>query len=331
MSDIISVVEAAYDLESDERGWLNDLIRRAAPRLDRGFGVSLSTYAPGRPPGESLLETLGMPENVKTAMLSYAVDEYADFQRANTAWGARRVETFTQRIGLSQAEAATYRGFVKRMHPVGVMDFFGVLSLDPSGHAIWFGAPMPDLRRPTSQESATWTRIAAHVTAGARLRRTLLSQADGHASPEAVLSPSGEVQHAESSAQGRTARDILREAALRMDRARSKKVRVDSDEALKLWSALVGGRWSLVDRFDRDGRRFIVAHRNEPRVSDPRALSARERQVLAFLASGDSLKMTAYSLGISMTSVSRHRATAMKKLGIKSAAEVLALVGPPGT
>ena len=70
MSDLVSVVEAAYELVPDERGWLNGLIQRVAPLLDQGFGVSLSTYAPGRPPEESLLETLGMPAHpVKVARL----------------------------------------------------------------------------------------------------------------------------------------------------------------------------------------------------------------------------------------------------------------------
>jgi DNA-binding CsgD family transcriptional regulator len=330
MSDMIDVVEAAYDLQLDEQGWLSGLVRKVAPHLDQGFGVSLSTYAPGTLPSESLLETLGMPDRVRAAMLGYARALPADFARGNTAWGSRRVVTYTQRLGLTPSQGETYSGFVRHMHPVGVKDFLGVLSLDPTGHAIWFGAPTPETRRPTSQECAVWSRIAAHVSAGARLRRALLGKADDLMGGEAVLSSSGKIEYAEPSAQGRTARDVLRQAALRMDRARSEKVRVDARQALILWAALVGGRWSLVDRFDRGGRRFIVAHRNEPQVSDPRALSLRERQVLAFMASGDSLKLTAYSLGVSMNSVSRHRASAMRKLGIRSAAEVLALFRPAG-
>jgi DNA-binding CsgD family transcriptional regulator len=325
MSDLVSVVEAAYELVPDERGWLNGLIQRVAPLLDQGFGVSLSTYAPGRPPEESLLETLGMPEQVKRAMLGYALGESADFERTNTPWGSQRVVTFTQRLGLTLSEAARYHGFVKYMHPVRVKDFFGVLSLDPSGHAIWFGAPMPQLRHPTSREFSVWSRVAAHVAAGARLRRNLAERSDVLEGGEAILSISGRLEHAEPSAQGTTTRNVLRQAVLKMDRARSRKGRADSDEALDLWRALIAGRWSLVDRFDRGGRRYLVAHRNEPQVRDPRALSLRERQVLAYMASGDSLKMTAYSLGISMTSVSRHRVAAMKKLGIRSSAEVLAL------
>jgi DNA-binding CsgD family transcriptional regulator len=103
-------------------------------------------------------------------------------------------------------------------------------------------------------------------------------------------------------------------------------VRANDDEALELWKGLVAGRWSLVERFDHDGRRFLVALKNEPNVKDPRALTPRERQVLAYTAAGDSLKLTAYTLGLSPTSVFRHRQAAMRKLGLRSLAEVVSLL-----
>jgi DNA-binding NarL/FixJ family response regulator len=80
------------------------------------------------------------------------------------------------------------------------------------------------------------------------------------------------------------------------------------------------GRWSLVDRFDHDGRRYIVAHKNDPQVEDPRALT---RQVLAYAAAGDSLKLTAYILGLSIGSVFKHRKSGTRKLGLTSHADVV--------
>ena len=90
-----------------------------------------------------------------------------------------------------------------------------------------------------------------------------------------------------------------------------------------LWKGLIAGRWSLIERFDRGGRRYLVAHRNEPQARDPRALTPRERQVLAYTAAGDSLKITAYTLGLSTSSIFRHRKEAMRKLGIQSHADIL--------
>jgi DNA-binding CsgD family transcriptional regulator len=138
-----------------------------------------------------------------------------------------------------------------------------------------------------------------------------------------VLPPSGSIAHAEVRAQGQDARESLRRAAKAIDRARSKAS--SNDEALDLWQGLVAGRWSLVDRFDTDGRRYPVAHKNDPQVTDPRALSLRERQVLAYVAMGYSLKLIAYSLGVSPSSVTVKRQSAMRKLGLQTHADVVRL------
>ncbi len=49
-----------------------------------------------------------------------------------------------------------------------------------------------------------------------------------------------------------------------------------SDEALQLWQGLVDGTWSLVDRCEAAGKRYILACCNEPGVRDPKALTPRE-------------------------------------------------------
>ena len=74
------------------------------------------------------------------------------------------------------------------------------------------------------------------------------------------------------------------------------------------------GRWSLLDHFDSDGRRFVVAHRNDARVADVRGLTLRERQVLAYAGLGHSNKVIAYELGLSTSTVSTHLARARKKM-----------------
>jgi len=90
----------------------------------------------------------------------------------------------------------------------------------------------------------------------------------------------------------------------------------------------VARRWSLVDRFDSDGRRFLVARRNEPDVRDPRALSPRERQVAAFAALGHSNKLIAYTLGLSASTIATHLAAAMRKLAVRSRVELARAVLP---
>jgi DNA-binding CsgD family transcriptional regulator len=142
----------------------------------------------------------------------------------------------------------------------------------------------------------------------------------------AVLSPGGRVQHAAADARAPNMLAALRDAARRIDRARS-KARGDPSEALTLWQGLVAGRWSLVDRFETDGRRYVIARENQPHVGDPRALSLRERQVLAYSLLGHPLKLIAYELGLSVSAVSQERRRALRKLGAKSIAEAARLVG----
>ena len=322
--DAISIVEAAYDCGGSRRAWLDALLARVAPQLDRGLGVSLSTYAPDMPPEEVTFDGQSFrPEVVAAARVMIAA--YPEIFHRVMSTG-RPYDTPSRAMGLTPAQARTWSPHVEHMHPLGVHDFVGLAARDPSGHALFFSAPSADLRRPTGAEVAVWSRIAAHISAGARLRRALPDAPSGDVSEgaEAVLSAAGAVTHAAAEAQSCGARESLRVAARAIDRARS-KARSNEDEALDLWQGLVAGRWSLLDRFDTDGRRFLVARRNDPEVTDPRALTLRERQVLAYTAMGHPVKLIAYSLGISVSTVSSGRRSAMRKLGLRTHADVARL------
>jgi len=117
------------------------------------------------------------------------------------------------------------------------------------------------------------------------------------------------------SAKDHAARTALRRAAVAFDRARGRLWREDQDEALAIWQALIEGRWSLLDHFDSDGRRFIVAHRNDPNLPDVRGLTKRECQVLAYAMLGRSNKDIAYELGVATATVGVLLARARGKLG----------------
>src|SRR5262249_38065861 len=150
---------------------------------------------------------------------------------------------------------------------------------DPRVRGCSLQVPLPRIERTPALVRRTWARMAAHLGAGLRLRRELGS-ASAFDGAEAILSPSGRVDHAEEPAPSTGAREQLRAAAVRIDRARGRLRRSDPGEALELWGGLVAGRWSLVDHFERSGRRYVVARRNDPGVEDPRALNLRERQVV---------------------------------------------------
>jgi DNA-binding NarL/FixJ family response regulator len=219
-----------------------------------------------------------------------------------------------------------FRDYVDRLVVSnGLRDFLFVRSIDPtrSGCAVGIGVDARSV--PPRSPTAHWNRLTGHIAAGLRLRRKLAAierapdavvapAAVADVSPEAVLQPGGRVEHAEGQATSRSARDSLSTAARAMDRARGSLRRRDAGEAVEIWRGLVAGRWSLIDHFDSDGRRYLVAHRNDPATSDPRALTDRERQVLGYADLGRSNKMIAYELGLSPSTVAVLLGRAREKL-----------------
>lgn len=80
-------------------------------------------------------------------------------------------------------------------------------------------------------------------------------------------------------------------------------------------------RWLVVDRFERDGRCFLVVQEGE---APPAVLSTREDAVLAASAAGHHDKLIAFDLGLAPSTVRVLVFRAMRKLGAASRTEALA-------
>ena len=104
-TDAISIVEAAYDFEPDERAWLRRLLERAAPKLDRGLGVTIWTYAPNMRPDEALVHVHRVERRIVDAMNAMVVANPDMFRRIHT-FGA--VHTATQALGITAAQERTW-------------------------------------------------------------------------------------------------------------------------------------------------------------------------------------------------------------------------------
>lgn len=91
---------------------------------------------------------------------------------------------------------------------------------------------------------------------------------------------------------------------------------VESPRAFGLdWEALASTRWTVVDHFERDGRRYILAEEHEHGSgSAAPKLSARERQVLTNAALGHSNKEIAHALGLADSTVRVLLTRAARKL-----------------
>jgi DNA-binding CsgD family transcriptional regulator len=138
------------------------------------------------------------------------------------------------------------------------------------------------------------------------------------AAAEEAVEPDG---HAE----GAAARSALRDAARAIDRARGRLRHRAPDEAVDAWRALVAGRWSLVDRFESDGRRYVIACANPLGAAGPAGLTSRERDVVRMRAAARPLKLIAYELGLGLSTVAGDLQRAIDKLGLRSSAELVQL------
>jgi DNA-binding NarL/FixJ family response regulator len=102
----------------------------------------------------------------------------------------------------------------------------------------------------------------------------------------------------------------------------------DADAARDAWKGLIAGHWALVEQIDSGGKRFLIARKNDPNALARFALAPHERQVLAARARGQSLKLIAYELGLSIATVSKSMKAGMTKLGLSCEAEIVALFAP---
>src|SRR5690606_13858557 len=122
------------------------------------------------------------------------------------------------------------------------------------------------------------TQNALHVEAAMRLRLRPTSLL-------AVITTDGRVMHRERAVREPAA---LTAQVTRIERARTASRRADP-EALDLWSALVGGRVSVVERVEGAQRLYYVLD-NAPASQSFRAFSRGEIEVLTQAARGLSAK-----------------------------------------
>jgi DNA-binding CsgD family transcriptional regulator len=316
-ADIVSVIEAAYRAAESDDAWLGDLLAAIAPAMDLGGGVVGVFYEASPDRGVFFSGArASRPEAAAFAKISEQREVHGGNDFMLRLWaGPSGLNSTSRRSGLG-AKWIERPGVRPAAEAVGVADVLALKGYDPSGIGVGFVAPSRELLSPTRAEVALWARVGSHLAAGLRLRR-------GAGSIDAVLAPSGKLEHAEASAQGAAAREALTQGVRSIERARGGLRRRDAAEAVEIWRALVRGEWSLVDHFDHDGRRYIVAKKNKLVPHPWHALTERERQVAAYAALGRSNKLIAYELGLSLATVARSLASAATKIGVASRLELI--------
>lgn len=326
MTDWISLVEAAYDLRDGQDAWLDRLVRTAGPLLDYGEGVTGQIIRNAT--SDFALEDVAVSgsaehaEYVKRSLATATPESLQLAYRSGITAATMSEVVFSRVPGAEEAFAQSTEGRFR--------DALGIVAYTGIDKVVALNTPLARPRLMSVRERRMWTCAAAHIGAGLRVRLVLASGAAAGAEPEAILKPDGRVCDARSPADAKSTLQRLREAVQRFERARGRLRRTDPDEALGLWRGLVEGRWSLLDRFDDDGQRFVVAVKNDPQVGDPRGLTRRALQVAELIGLGRSAKEIAYTLGISTSAVHNALGQVRRKLGLTSRADVAAFFAPFG-
>ena len=343
-STVIDVVEAAYDVGPDDAAWFPTLLEVGDRLFEKGFGTGIRVVerpVDGGPiKNRELYTSPNMPSDWNETVLAMFQVLPPKFLEIRSRPGTAHTQSELWSIYQDERERLGYFGdysdvgampgaeVIQKAVALGHKDALIVTAVDPYGVGFYFSLHLPEVTTLTEKERARWRMLAAHLTAGFRLRHGLsdegvVGSSELPGGAEAILDPKDfRVTDASGRASDTSAIETLREAAIRVDRARGRLRKNDPEESLEVWWALLNGRWSFVDWFDTDGRRFVLAHPNAPNVGDPRGLTEREAQVVAFAALGETGKLISYRIGVSVTMVSRALRSAMHKLGVKTQAQL---------
>jgi DNA-binding CsgD family transcriptional regulator len=326
-SAIIDFTEAAYDLELSEEEWLPTILERGLPVLEQGLGVAGMRY--GRPPEEGPFQLLDV-------CVASGPEDFVERHTAALATTPPDVLREQVRPGCAGTASMDDRGNPERLahytsHVSYCKDLLYITAVDCKGSGVAVVAPLKQITMLSGPDLQRWQMLAAHVDAGHRLRHGLADKEDAdephtdlpHGAEAIFDANSFRMTDAVGRAQVGSTTRKLREAAVTVDRARGRMRDTDPDTALQIWKAVVRGRWSMVDWFDSDGRRFVLALPNAPHISDPRGLSQRESQVVAYAVLGQTNKMIGYRLDLSNGRVSMLLRSAMRKLGVQTRTQLV--------
>ncbi len=201
---------------------------------------------------------------------------------------------------------------------LGYRDLWAVCSVVSEGEGLIFSSPIYDNREFSESELSEGNRIAQHIAAAHRARRSVSESIE---ESSAILAPDGRFCYQKEGALESGLDHALSRAVVTTAKARANDP-VRQEEAKALWDLLLSQGWSLLHHTDTDGKRFILAVRDKDRRA---SLSPRERAVIDMASQGASNKVIAFDLGIALSTVATHLSNGLAKLRISSRRELVAL------
>jgi len=306
--DLGELLAAIYALELDEDGHLR-AIQEAWGRLPIGGELTMAFAIRADAAEVVVLDQLHL--NVPSLKEAF-VQVLPSVSRAYRL-GLLRAPPFFGAMSMAYGRTRAAQASRER----GVHDFRCMHAPTGTGFAVTVGVPLLS-DEPPPATSPLFAGLAHHLSASWRLRKRLAA-ADGFGeSAEAIFTPGGRATEALGAARTPAVRDRLRELV----RARERALRRGGGA---LWPALLDGRYTIIDRLESSGARYVVAYRNSRTAAQLVRLGARERMVVNAVTAGVAEKVIAVDLGVSPAWVSRALTSALRKLGLANAIELTLL------
>jgi DNA-binding CsgD family transcriptional regulator len=323
---LVSILEAAYAIELSDEAWLQGVLHALAAVCGSQHHYLGFFY------DASDVNDLKIHNPFGIHLTPEATAGFAHFQTL-TAPGFVRLTFRSLLTGSCRKTGFQYlEPMLLERERLGWGDVFNINGLDISGLGcnLTLGCREREFS-PRPHDARIFRRIAVHVAAAYRCRRRL---AEGNAptpsgaarltsGAEAVLDEQGRIVHAEGAAAGQKARERIRSAAAAIDSLRSKARRQRGADAIEAWHPLTGARWTLLESFEENGRRYMVARENQSQLEPFAMLTDRERQVVVHAGLGMSTRQIAYSLGISEATVRVLMSRAAIRMGVRTRKELL--------
>jgi DNA-binding CsgD family transcriptional regulator len=322
---LVRVVEAAYQVELDEQLWLQGLADVFCAMRGGDHGLMAYLYDASHPHEGvqiSAYSARHLDEAYIQGHLELNANTPAEEVRAVYHRGVR-CGTVSEVLAEKNLAPKDHPVFAKMSQTSHVEDCWGLSASNPDGRGVGIAAPLARVSGLAEETRELWGLVGVHLATAYRLRRWERG-GDWQAGP-AIFEPDGSLVDADDNRIGKTSREVLGRAVEQIDRARSKRLRNEPDQAVPIWRGMVEGRWTLVEHFDSDGRRFVVAHPNDLRLDQPAPLTHAERQVVAYAAQGDSTERISYSLGLDEGTIDTLLASAIEKLGVGSVDDLIRL------
>ncbi len=185
MNDWIRILETAYDLRGDDRTWLQAMADLVRPKLDCGMGIVAYFF-------DASGARLRIFDYVSAGAPAEAI-EFARRIHSHPMWRSSEMLRATYR----SSSALRYSMDMGKRRMADLLSVTGhpppwgrVLLLnaaDPSHRGCVLGAVDLGSSAASLKQEAAWSRVAAHVAAGLRLRRRLADLDEPARLGEAIL------------------------------------------------------------------------------------------------------------------------------------------------